>query len=132
MEKLRYAIRTDWLFYLMVMGYAYLILNMTFRLWFGEGINIFATYSNASSAAEMIVDANKVYWSKTCFLFLSLLLYALNFDYRAALGVGATFWSSSLIVMFGMTPILFGVFIIGVSLLGQQAFRKQLLSTPTS
>lgn len=128
MNKLRYKIRTDWAFYLMVIGYLYLILNMTIRLWFGDGINIFATYSDAATAAEMLVDANKVYWSKTCFLFLTLFLYSLNFDYRFAAGFGATFWSISLVFMFGVSPVLIGVGLIGVTLLVQQILRKQVFS----
>ncbi|MEM6347050.1 MAG: hypothetical protein AAF927_24390 [Bacteroidota bacterium] len=129
MKNLRYQIRTDWVFYLLVIGYLYLILNMSIRLWFGEGINIFATYSAATSPAEMLVDANKVYWSKTCFLFLSLLLYGLNFDYRFAAGFGATFWALSLILMFGPSPILLAVGCLGVTLISQQIYRKQLLSS---
>ena len=130
MNKLRYKIQSDWAFYLMVFGYAYLILNMTIRLWFGDGINIFATYSDAATAAEMLVDANKVYWSKTCFLFLSLFLYWLNFDYRFAAGFGATFWSISLILMFGGSPVLIGVSLIGMILLVQQILRKQIFTIP--
>lgn len=132
MKNLRYKISTDWVFYLMVLGYAYLIINMTLRLWFGGGINIFATYSEAATASEMLVDANKVYWSKTCFLFYTLLLYALNFDYRFALGVGATFWSSTLILMFGTSPVLIGVGFLGGLLLVQQILRKQVFSTSES
>ncbi|MEM6964980.1 MAG: hypothetical protein AAF573_09455 [Bacteroidota bacterium] len=128
MKNLRYNIRRDWAFYLLIIGYSYLILNMTFRLWLGDGINIFANYSEAASAAEMLVDANKVYWSKTCFLFLTLLLYFLNFDYRFAAGFGATFWSISLIFIFGTSPILIGVAINGGILVIQQVLRKQIFS----
>ena len=126
MKILRYRIQTDWAFYLLVIGYAYLIINMTLRLWFGEGINIFATYSAATTDAEMLIDANKVYWSKTCFLFLTLLLYALNFDYRFVVGVAAGFWSGSLILMFGTSPILLAVALLGTALVIQQILRKQL------
>ncbi len=126
---LRYPLRTDWAFYLLVLGYSYLILNMTLRLWFGEGINIFATYSDAPTAAEMLVDANKVYWSKTCFLFLTLLLYGLNFDYRFVAGTAATFWASSLIILFGTSPILLAVGILGIVLMVQQVLRKQVRPT---
>lgn len=132
MKILRYDIRTDGLFYLFVLGYAYLILNMTLRLWFGDGINIFATYSEATTAAEMLVDANKVYWSKTCFLFLSLLLYGLNFDYRFAVGLAATFWSSSLILMFGTSPVLIAVTVLAIALLVQQVLRKKVRSVPST
>ncbi len=128
MNPLRYKIRTDWTFYLLVIGYVYLILNMTLRLWFGEGINIFATYSGATTDAEMLIDANKVYWSKTCFLFLTLLLYALNFDYRFVVGMAASFWSASLILMFGVNSVLLGVAILGVILIIQQILRKQIRS----
>ncbi|NET33099.1 MAG: hypothetical protein F6K19_13940 [Cyanothece sp. SIO1E1] len=129
MKTLRYKIQTDWAFYLLLMGYAYLILNMTIRLWFGEGINIFATYSEAATDAEMLIDANRVYWSKTCFLFLTLLLYGLNFDYRFVVGVAASFWSSSLILMFGTSPVLISVAVLGAILVIQQILRKQIRST---
>ncbi|MEM7512024.1 MAG: hypothetical protein AAF388_13905 [Bacteroidota bacterium] len=132
MKNLRYNLRTDWLFYLLVISYAYLILNMTFRLWFGGGINIFASYSSASSPADMLIDANKVYWSKTCFLFLTLFLYSLNLDYRFVVGVAATFWAGSLIIMFGPTLVLISVAILGTALITQQVLRKQILSPPRS
>ncbi|MEO0895334.1 MAG: hypothetical protein AAFY71_02865 [Bacteroidota bacterium] len=129
MTFLRYSIRTDWLFYLLVIGYAYLIANMTFRLWFGEGINIFATYSEAPTAESMLIDANKVYWSKTCFLFLTLFLYSLRLDYRFVAGLAATFWSVSLITMFGPSPILLFVSALGGGLIIQQLARKQIHSS---
>ncbi|MEL6969027.1 MAG: hypothetical protein AAFO02_02565 [Bacteroidota bacterium] len=131
MKNLRYNIRTDWLFYLLVIGYAYLIVKMTFSLWFGGGVNIFATYSDAPTAAEMLVDANKVYWSKTCFLFLTIFLYALNFDYRFAAGCAASFWAGSLILMFGVNPVLLAVALVGVALVVQQVVRKQVFSAST-
>lgn len=123
MVSLRYQIRTDWLFYLLVLSYAYLVCKMTFALWFGGGINIFASYSDAATASEMIVDANKVYWSKTCFLFGTLLLFGLNVDIRAAAGLGASFWATSLMVMFGTSPTLIAALVIGLLLVGQQIFR---------
>ncbi|HAA16369.1 MAG TPA: hypothetical protein DCE41_33560 [Cytophagales bacterium] len=129
MNKLRYSLRTDWLFYLLVLGYAYLIANMTLRLWFGGGVNIFASYSQAATAAEMLVDANKVYWSKTCFLFLTLLLYGLKFDYRFVAGFAASFWAISLILMFGPTPVLLLVGALGIALIVQQVIRKTVFST---
>lgn len=129
MDMFRYKLRTDWAFYLLVIGYAYLILNMTFRLWFGEGINIYATYSKATSPSTMLFDANKIYWSKTCFLFLSILLYALNFDYRFAVGFAASFWSGSLMLMFGPSPILVMVALLGVVLIVQQSVRRQIFSS---
>jgi len=128
MASLRYQIRTDWLFYLLVLSYAYLVCKMTYALWFGGGINIFASYSDAATASEMIVDANKVYWSKTCFLFGTLLLVGLNVDIRAAAGLGATFWATSLIVMFGASPTLIAALVIGVLLVGQQVLRKALFA----
>ncbi|MEO0726545.1 MAG: hypothetical protein AAFZ63_18520 [Bacteroidota bacterium] len=131
MKNLRYNIRTDWLFYLLVIGYAYLIVKMTFSLWFGGGVNIFATYSDAPTAAEMLIDANKVYWSKTCFLFLTILLYALHFDYRFAAGCAASFWAGSLILMFGVNPVLLAVALVGVALVVQQVVRKQVFSAST-
>lgn len=129
MRILRYKIQTDWAFYLLIMGYAYLIFSMTIRLWFGEGINIFASYSAAATDMEMLIDANKVYWSKTCFLFLTLLLYTVNFDYRFVVGMAASFWSGSLILMFGTSPVLLAVALLGAILVTQQISRKQIRST---
>ncbi|MEM7335851.1 MAG: hypothetical protein AAF490_27485 [Chloroflexota bacterium] len=132
MIKPRYKIVENWLFYLFVIGYAYFVLNMTLQLWFGDGINIFATYSEATIAAEIIVDANKVYWSKTTFLFLTLFLYAFNLDYRFAVGVGAAFWSFSLILMFGLAPILIMNVVLGPLLILQQVWRKQIFRSQNS
>lgn len=129
MKNLRYRIRKDWIFYLLVLGYSYLILNMTFRLWFGGGVNIFASYTEITTLEETLLNANKVYWSKTCFLFLTLFLFSLNFDYRFVVGVAATFWATSLIVMFGINPTLLMVTLMGVALIIQQVLRKQMLST---
>ncbi len=128
MTGLRYNIRTDWLFYLLVAGYAYLIVNMTFKLWFAGGINVFASYSTAVTATEMLVDANKDYWSKTCFLFGILLLMGLNVDFRAAAGFGAVFWSGSLIAIFSLNPILMTVLVLGALVVGQQIRRKEVFS----
>ena len=124
--KLRYKIQKDWLFYLLVAGYVYFVANMTIRLWFGGGINIFATYSETVIAAEMIVDANYVYWSKTTFLFLTMFLYSLNVDYRMAAGIGATFWAWSLIIMFGPAQILIMTGVVGPLMIAQQIWRKQI------
>ena len=124
--KLRYKIQKDWLFYLFVISYLYVIGNMTIRLWFGGGINIFANYSDVATAAEMIVDANYVYWSKTTFLFLTIFLYAMNVDYRLASGIGSTFWAVSLILMFSVTPTLIGSLVLGTLLIAQQIWRKQI------
>ncbi len=126
MPKLRYSLKSGWLFYLLVLSYAYLVGTMTRDLWFGDGVNVFASYSGAENAAAMVVDANKVYWSKTSFLFLSLFLFALNFDYRAAVGLAACFWAGSLIFNFGPTPTLIASLAIGVGLLFQQALRNEI------
>ena len=123
--RLRYHILKDWLFYLLLIGYGYLIFNMTYGLWFGGGVNIFASYSDAATVAEITADANKVYWAKTCFLFGTFLLVALNFDFRTAAGMGAIFWSGSLIIMFGATPVLLVVAALGILLTGQQIRRGQ-------
>lgn len=131
MPSLRYNIRTDWLFYLLVLGYGYLVFNMTARLWFGEGVNVFASYSNVSDPVEMLVDANKVYWSKTCFLFGTILLVALNFDFRTAAGIGATFWAVSLIVVFGTSPTLIAVASLGILLVVQQVWRRSIFVQTT-
>lgn len=124
--KLRYKIQKDWLFYLLVISYLYIIGNMTIRLWFGGGINIFANYSDVPTAAEMIVDANYVYWSKSAFLFLTIFLYAVNVDYRLAAGIGSTFWAISLILMFSVTTTLIGSLVLGALLIAQQIWRKQI------
>eukprot|EP00439_Symbiodinium_sp_Y106_P088655 s1_g1191.t1 len=125
MPKLRYPISKDWLFYLLVLSYGYLIFNMTSALWFGGGVNIYESYSAATDPSVQIVDANYVYWSKTCFLFLSMLLFALNFDYRAGVGLAATFWAVSLILMFGITPNLAVAGVLGTSIFVQQIVRKE-------
>ena len=125
---MRYSIKADWLFYVFLASYAYLILNMTVRLWFGDGINIFATYSDATVPAQAILDANKVYWSKTCFLFGTLLMTGLGLDFRVAAGTAASFWSASLILMFGPSVNLIGALIIGVALVALQFKRGQVLA----
>ena len=125
---MRYSLKTDWLFYLFLASYAYLILNMTIRLWFGDGINIFATYSDAATPAQVILDANKVYWSKTCFLFGTLLLTGLGLDIRAAAGTAATFWSASLIIMFGASVNLVFALIIGAALVLLQIKRREIVA----
>ncbi|MEM9729080.1 MAG: hypothetical protein AAF997_10870 [Myxococcota bacterium] len=121
----RLNVRTDWLFYLFLVAYGALIIRMTLGLWSDAGINVFATYSSAATPTEMIVDANKVYWSKTCFLFGTLLLAGLNVDLRAAVGLAATFWSVSLIVMFGASPNLVAALVAGTLLVAQQVWRRQ-------
>ncbi|MEM7435291.1 MAG: hypothetical protein AAF436_09085 [Myxococcota bacterium] len=121
----RLNVRTDWLFYLFLVAYGTLIIRMTLGLWSDAGINVFATYSAAATPSDMIVDANKVYWSKTCFLFGTLLLAGLNIDLRAAVGLAAVFWSSSLIAMFGPGPNLVAVLVVGVLLVGQQGWRRE-------
>ncbi|MCI5043417.1 MAG: hypothetical protein MRY72_01870 [Aquisalinus sp.] len=126
MPKLRYGLKAGWLFYFLVISYAYLVGSMTMELWFGGGVNIFASYSNATDPAAMVVDANKVYWSKTSFLFLSLFLFALNFDYRAAAGIGASVWAGSLIFIFGVTPVLMVALLTGIGLIFQQVMRKEV------
>ncbi|WOE75538.1 hypothetical protein [Alterisphingorhabdus coralli] len=125
---MRYSLKSDWLFYLFLLSYAYLIINMTARLWFGDGVNIFASYSDAALPAQVIIDANKVYWSKTCFLFSILLLMGLNVDFRAAAGLGGVFWSSSLMIMFGFSQTLIGAFAMGLLLVALQLWRGQFFS----
>ena len=114
MKLLRFDFKQDWIFHLFVFGYLLLILRMSYALWIGDGINIFISYSSALTAEELLVDANKIYWSKTCFLFLTLLLFTLNFDYRFAAGIAASFWSISLILMFELSPILLFVLFLSV------------------
>ncbi|MEO1658397.1 MAG: hypothetical protein AAFR65_11805 [Pseudomonadota bacterium] len=121
-------IRANGIFYVLVMSYGYLIYNMPSALWFGDGVNIFATYSDAQGLSEVVLDANKVYWSKTCFLFLTLLLLALSFDFRAAAGIGAVFWASSLILMFGASTTLIGVLILGGLLILQQVLKGKVFA----
>ncbi|MEM9652293.1 MAG: hypothetical protein AAGA65_09375 [Actinomycetota bacterium] len=122
MLRTTYNPRTDWLFYLVVASYAYLIISMTYGLWFGDGVNVFASYHDDPT----LVEANEVYWSKTTFLFLTLLLAGIGFDYRFAVGFGATFWAASLTLMFGATPTLVFVLLLGTGLLVQQAARRQI------
>ncbi|MEO1045918.1 MAG: hypothetical protein AAFX04_10795 [Pseudomonadota bacterium] len=129
---MRYSLKTDWLFYLFLLSYAYLIINMTARLWFGDGINIFATYSDATLPAQIMIDANKVYWSKTCFLFSILLLMGLNVDFRAAAGLGGVFWSGSLMIIFGLSQTLIGAFVMGLLLVLLQLWRGQFFSDRAS
>ncbi|MEM7138155.1 MAG: hypothetical protein AAF500_16355 [Myxococcota bacterium] len=121
----RLDVRTDWLFYVFLAAYGALIIRLTLGLWSDAGVNVFASYSAAATPSAMIVDANKIYWSKTCFLFGTLLLAGLNIDLRAAVGLAATFWAGSLIVMFGPSPNLVAVTVIGVLLVGQQIRRRQ-------
>lgn len=128
MRGLRYSLRTDWLFYLFLASYAYLIINMTVRLWLGGGVNIFASYSDAVTSAQFIADANKIYWSKSCFLFGTLLLIGLNISFRAAFGLGATFWAGSLILMFGISPNVLGALILGMLIVIQQMRRGAFFS----
>jgi|GEM_PF-2793130 len=125
---LRYPIRSDWPFYLLVFSYGFMIINMTVPLWFGDGVNIFATYSTAATEAEMIVDANKVYWSKTCFLFGTLLLMWLNVDIRAAAGLAAMFWAGSLTLVFGANTTIMGAGALGTLLVALQLWRGALFS----
>ncbi|MEM0975901.1 MAG: hypothetical protein AAGJ34_00055 [Pseudomonadota bacterium] len=125
---LRYPLSTDWPIYLFILAYATLILRMTYGLWFGDGINIFASYSTPTDPAQVIVDANKVYWSKTCFLFGTLLLVGLGVDFRAAVGLAALFWSGSLILMFGMTFTLGFTLVLAAAIFGLQVYRAQLFN----
>jgi hypothetical protein len=127
MIQLRYPLAQNWLFYLLVVAYAALIGRMTVALWFGDGINVFASYSSASSAAVLVVDANYVYWSKTCFLFLTMLLISLNIDYRFSVGLGSCFWATSLILMFGASPVLLAAAILGLLIAGIQVKRGEVL-----
>lgn len=126
MLKLRYPIRENVFFYLLLLSYAYLVISMTYALWFGGGVNIFASYSEPTTTAGIILDANKVYWSKTTFLFSTILLYALNLDYRLVAGLGMTFWAGSLIIMFGPTTTLVVGVLIGTCLIAQQIWGREI------
>lgn len=132
MPRLRYTLRTDWLFYLLVVAYAYSIGAMTFRLWFGDGVNIFASYSDATAMSDVILDHNKVYWAKTSFLFSSIFLFALNFDYRAAVGIAAAIWGGALITIFGPTPPVVFILTNGVLLVALQTWRGELFGAASS
>ncbi|MEM1401907.1 MAG: hypothetical protein AAGG55_01130 [Pseudomonadota bacterium] len=123
MPGLRFDIKKDWLIYLFVANYGFMIGRMTLGLWSAEGINIFTSYSIAPDASQLILDANKIYWSKTCFLFSTLLMFSLNVDFRFAVGAAATFWAVSLMVMFSVTPTLIGGTIFGLALCAQQIWR---------
>ena len=129
MSLFRYPLKTDWPFYLLVVGYLYTIGRMTLSLWFGDGINVFATYSDAVALDAVVLDANKVYWTKSGFLFSSLLLIALNLDVRAAFGIAATFWATASIVSFGATtlPVIMSL-VNGLVLVGLQVYRGQVFA----
>jgi hypothetical protein len=126
MTFLRYPLKTNWMFYLLIIAYAFLIVRMTFALWFGDGINIFATYSGAHTAEDMLVDANYVYWSKTCFLFLTMSLVALNVDFRFAIGLACSFWAISLTLMFGASWVLVIAATLGILLVALQLIRREV------
>lgn len=126
MPFLKYNLKTDWVFYLFVASYAFLVTRMTFGLASAEGINIFTSYSSAQDLAQLLEDANKVYWSKSCFLFVTLFLTALNLDFRMAVGIAGAFWSLSLLIMFGPTFNLIAVLIGAVVLLTQQIARGEI------
>lgn len=125
---MRYPIKSDWVFYLFLASYAYLIVSMTARLWFAGGVNVFASYTDTPVSPELILEANQVYWSKTWFLFGTWLLYALRVDFRAAIGLGAIFWSGSLIAMFGWSPNLIGSLVMGIVLVALQIKRGEFLT----
>ena len=124
--KLRYSLKNDWVFYLLILSYGFLVARLTYTLWFGGGINLFASYSDSVSSEQMIANANIIYWSKTSFLYLTLLLFSLNFDYRFAVGVGCSFWAISLLVIFGVKPLLIVATIIGLALIAIQLVRKEV------
>ena len=132
MPGLRFDIKKDWLIYLFVANYAFMIGRMTLGLWSADGINIFTSYSIAPDDAQLILDANKIYWSKTCFLFSTLLMFALNVDFRFAVGAAATFWAVSLMVMFSVTPTLIGGTIFGLALCAQQIWRGEVFGAPNT
>lgn len=129
MSLFRYPLKTDWPFYLLVVGYLYTIGRMTLALWFGDGVNIFATYSDAATLDAVVLDANKVYWTKSGFLFSALFLIALNLDVRAAFGMAATFWATAIIVIFGATTLpVIASLVNGLVLIGLQIYRKQVFA----
>lgn len=129
MKLLRYSLKSDWAFYLLVLGYAYTLGRMTLALWFGDGVNIFATYSDAITPPEVLSDANKVYWSKSVYLFSTLFLIAINVDIRTAVGIAAILWSGSLILIFGVFSTAMGVAIgLGLILVFLQTRRGEFFA----
>ena len=129
MNLFRYPLKSDWAFYLIVFGYLYTLGRMTLALWFGDGVNIFATYSSAVAPPDVLLDANKVYWSKSLYLFSTLFLMALNVDIRAAVGIAAILWSTSLILIFGAFSPPMGVALgLGVIAVGLQLKRGEFFS----
>lgn len=125
MPLFRYSLKTDWPFYLLGAGYLYTLGRMTLALWFGDGVNVFATYSDAALPPEVILDANKVYWTKSGFLFSALLLIGFNVDIRAAFGLAAMFWASSIMLIFGAITIpVLASFSNGALLVGLQLYRR--------
>lgn len=125
---LRYPLKTDWPIYLLILAYATLIVRMTHGLWFGDGINVFASYSTPTDPAQVILDANKVYWSKTCFLFGTMLLIGFRVDFRAAVSLAALFWAGSLMLMFGLTFTLGFTLVLAALIFGLQVYRGQLFN----
>lgn len=129
MSLFRYPFKTDWPFYLLVLGYLYTIGRMTLALWFGDGVNVFATYSDAVALDAVVLDANRVYWTKSGFLFSALFLLALNLDVRAAFGLAATFWATAIILIFGATTLpVIASLANGLVLIGLQIYRKQVFA----
>ncbi|MEL7113279.1 MAG: hypothetical protein AAFZ74_12310 [Pseudomonadota bacterium] len=129
MNLFRYSLKTDWAFYLIVVGYLYTLGRMTLALWFGDGVNIFATYSNAVAPPDVLLDANKVYWSKSLYLFSTLFLMALNVDIRAAVGIAAILWSASLILIFGAFSSAMGAALgLGIIVVALQVKRGEFVS----
>ena len=129
MNLFRYSLKTDWAFYLIVIGYLYTLGRMTLALWFGDGVNIFATYSDAVAPPDVLLDANKVYWSKSLYLFSTLFLMALNVDIRAAVGIAAILWSASLILIFGAFSSAMGAALgLGLVVVALQVKRGEFFS----
>ena len=129
MNIIRYPLKTDWAFYLIVIGYLYTLGRMTIALWFGDGVNIFATYSDAVAPPDVLLDANKVYWSKSLYLFSTLLLMALNVDIRAAVGIAAILWTGSLILIFGaFSSAMAAALILGIIVVVLQIMRGEFFA----
>lgn len=102
---------------------------MTVALWFGDGVNVFATYTDVTERAAFTLDANKVYWTKSLFLFSTIFLMAINVDIRAAVGIAAMLWSGLLIAIFGAVSFsLAWIMTLGFVMVALQVKRGEVFS----
>ena len=111
--------RRDWLLWAFVLGHGALIVSLTIGTWV-TGADVFLDYTSAAASGDYIGDANRVFWAKDCFLFLTVLLLASGLGSRAAVGFGAVFWSVALMVIFSVDLLLMATLILGLALIGSK------------